>query len=93
MSVEPAQPHKEQQYRKCGSTISVYKVLSVSCGRNALACLRKPIALDTLAERAVICSFQLRELSITTPRHRLYWITSTILAKVPGTLSKHYEKL
>ena len=68
----PAQPQIEQQYRKCGSTISLYRVLSVSCGRNVFESLRKPIALETLVETVFMCSFQLRELSIVTPRYFVF---------------------
>ena len=46
MFVDPTQPQTEQQYRKWGT------------GRKDLACLKMPIALGTLVENALICSFQ-----------------------------------
>ena len=46
LSVELQQPQIEQQYRKCCSTIRLYKLIKEVEGKKLLACLRKPIALE-----------------------------------------------
>ena len=77
ISVVLQQPHKKQQYRKWGSTIPAeYKVFKEAIGRIFLACFRNPMALDTLPDTALRCSFQSRLLSTWTPRYLVFLTTS-----------------
>ena len=57
-------------------------VLRVSSGRKDFACFKKPIALETLDETVLTCSFQSKELSICKPRYLVFWTTSSSLSRI-----------
>ena len=77
-STEPQQPQTEQQYQKRGSTIPVYRVFKVSFGRKELACFKKPTALETLVETALICSVK-RAVNLW---HLVLWTSSSLLSRI-----------
>ena len=74
--VTPQLPHTEQQYRKWGSTIPLYILLTVFRGKNFLEYFRNAIPRETLVRILLICSDH-RFLSIITPRYFVWSTFST----------------
>ena len=64
MSVVLQHPQTEEHYLKCGSTMLLYRVFKIFCGRNCFGCFNTHMARETFLEIASTCFFQVRCQSI-----------------------------